>query len=45
MASERAHGDPEGYAASQRESSARLGDVMGDLGRKLREAGEKTKGE
>jgi small subunit ribosomal protein S1 len=38
MAADRAGGDVEGYIATQRASSARLGDVMGDLGRKLRDA-------
>jgi small subunit ribosomal protein S1 len=38
MASDRANGDVPGYIASQKASSARLGDVMGDLGRKLRDA-------
>ncbi len=37
-ASERGDGDVEGYMERQGESTARLGDVMGDLGRKLREA-------
>jgi small subunit ribosomal protein S1 len=39
MAMERAGGDMDRYMASQKDSSARLGDVMGDLGRKLRQAG------
>ncbi|HMV65899.1 MAG TPA: 30S ribosomal protein S1 [Myxococcota bacterium] len=39
MAVERAGGDMDSYMASQKDSSARLGDVMGDLGRKLRQAG------
>jgi small subunit ribosomal protein S1 len=37
-ASERADGNIEGYMNTQRDSKARLGDVMGDLGRKLRQA-------
>ena len=34
-AEERSAGDVESYMQSQSDSSARLGDVMGDLGRKL----------
>ena len=37
-AEERSAGDVENYMQSQSDSSARLGDVMGDLGRKLRDA-------
>jgi small subunit ribosomal protein S1 len=40
---ERSAGDIEGYMSKQQESSARLGDVMGDLSRKLKSKSE-TKG-
>ncbi len=42
-AEERSAGDVEGFMAQQSDSGARLGDVMGDLGRKLRgEEGEEA---
>ena len=37
-ASERSAGDVDGFMRQQGDASARLGDVMGDLGRKLRDA-------
>jgi len=37
---ERSAGDIEGYMSKQQESSARLGDVMGDLSRKLKSKSE-----
>jgi small subunit ribosomal protein S1 len=40
-AAERSADDPEAFASQQRSSSARLGDVMGDLKRKLGDKAEK----
>jgi small subunit ribosomal protein S1 len=45
MASERGEGDVGGYIQQQPDSGARLGDVMGDLGKKLREAYDSGEGE